>query len=66
MKASDEFVRQSARFTMNGLIDPRLLPGYNTDRKNAPASSITLLTILQKAIENSKKANGHAPVWIRI
>jgi hypothetical protein len=65
MKASNDFIRQSARFTMNGLIDPRLLPDYSADKKAVPTTHVTLLALFLKSIENLigiKKDNGHAPV----
>jgi hypothetical protein len=47
MKTSNDFIRQASRYTMNGLIDPRLLPGY----KPSTEVGFNVLAGFQKMIE---------------
>jgi len=61
MKTFNDYSRQASRFTMSGLIDPRVMPGYVPAKERA-ASSIQfglLVTVITKFVERitGKKAD---------
>jgi hypothetical protein len=43
MKSQNDILRRASLFTMNGLVDPRMMPGYvKSETKNNP-NDISLL-----------------------
>lgn len=34
MQVNNDFFRKASLFTMNGMADPRMMPGYKTDTKS--------------------------------
>ncbi len=55
MKTSKDVIRQASLFTMGGLIDPRLMPGYEKSVSKSKPESVqdfSLLNSLRKSIES--------------
>ncbi len=42
MEAQNDFFRKASLFTMNGLVDPRMMPGYESKSKSK-SSDLSLL-----------------------
>ncbi len=51
MKTSKDVIRQASLFTMGGLIDPRLMPGYEKS-VSKPVQDFPLLNGLRKSIDS--------------
>lgn len=49
MKTREDIIRQASIFTSNGLIDPRVMPGYVSDKAQ---SSMNLGNKFRKVIES--------------
>lgn len=43
MKSQNEFFRNASLFTMNGLVDPRMMPGYVKSETKKNTDEINLL-----------------------
>ena len=49
MKTQNDTLRHASLFTMNGLVDPRMMPGYVSERKNK-SNDISLLFRIRLAM----------------
>ena len=49
MKTREDIIRQASIFTFNGLVDPRVIPGYVADKAKG---SVNLSDKLRRVIEN--------------
>jgi hypothetical protein len=48
-------IRQASLFTMNGLVDPRLMPGYSETKTEKSASGKSELAFIRRVFENLLK-----------
>ncbi len=51
MTPSKDMIRQASLYTMGGLIDPRLMQGYESPNTKPGAKSFNFLNVLRKTLE---------------
>jgi hypothetical protein len=52
METQNEFFRKASLFTMNGLIDPRMMPGYVKSESKKRTDDISLLFRIRIAMHS--------------